>query len=81
MLMNNELPLSNESIHNMILERFVAKGKPIFCERREGLEQRGAFSGTKSCLPRRGKDQMTKGNTWNDSSNDAEHDGVIGGSI
>ena len=65
----------------MMLERFVAKGKPIFRERREGLAQGGAFFGTKSCLPRRGKDQITKANTSSDSSNDAEHDAVIGCSI
>ena len=65
----------------MMIDQFEAGRKPIFCERREGLAKGGAFFGTKSCLPRRGKDQITKANTWNDSSNDAEHDDVIGGSI
>ena len=81
MLTENGLPVSYELIHNMMIDQFVANRKLIFRERREGLEQRGAFFGTKSCLPRRGKDQITKANTWNDSSNDAEHDDVIGGSI
>ena len=64
-----------------MLKQFVANGKLFFLEHQEGLAQRGAFFGTNSCLPRRGKDQITKANTWNDSSNDAEHDDVIGGSI
>ena len=80
-LTKNWLPVSYELLEHQVVNRFVANRKPIFRERREGLEQRGAFFGTKSCLPRRGKDQITKANTWNDSSNDAEHDDVIGGSI